>query len=457
MSGDVTFAADDTIVAIATPAGHGGIGIVRLSGPEAARIAAEMTDRAAPLAPRVATLARAHSEGPAPSGPLDQVLLTWFPAPHSYTTQDVVEISAHGSPVVLRALVEGAIARGARLAGPGEFTLRAYLGGRMDLAQSEAVADLIAAVTPLQARAACEQLEGGVARAMADVHARLFDLVARLEASIDFPEEGYHFIDRDAAIAEVGALRAALQRLAADGRRGRLIRDGLTVALTGRPNTGKSSLFNRLLHMDRAIVTETAGTTRDVLTEDAALGGLRVRLVDTAGIRDTQDDIEVEGVRRARAAAEAADVTVLVLDRSTPLQPGDRALMATSRSAHHVIAANKCDLPASWQARDEGVACEISAHSAAGLEHLIETIQAAAGADRLVSDPPAITNVRQLALIEQAEEALSRASRAAQESMPEEFVLADLHDARQALEDVTGTREIGDLLEHIFSRFCVGK
>ena len=455
----MSFAVDDTIVAIATPAGHGGVGIVRISGPDAVRIACAMTARAPRLEARKATLAHAHPAAAHGDGIVDQVLLTWFPAPHSYTTQDVVEISAHGSPIVLRGLVEGAVAGGARLARAGEFTLRAYLGGRMDLAQSEAVADLIAAVTPLQARAASEQLDGAVSRAMHDVHARLFDLIARLEASIDFPDEGYHFIDRHAAAASIEELRGALQRLAADGRRGRLIREGLTVALSGRPNTGKSSVFNRLLGIERAIVTDTPGTTRDIVTEDTVLGGLRVRLVDTAGVRDTTDPIESEGVRRAVAAAGAADVTVLVFDRSTPLTPEDRALLAAP-AGERVAVANKSDLAMAWVPSEEGVPYEISARTGAGFDDVALAIQRAAGADRLLDDPPAITNVRHLTQIEKADAALARAACAVDargDAMPEEFVLDDLHEARHALEEVTGTREVSDLLEHIFSRFCIGK
>ncbi len=246
------------------------------------------------------------------------MVATWFPAPHSYTTQDVVEISAHGSPVVLRALIEACIATGARLARPGEFTLRAYLGGRMDLTQAEAVADLIESATPLQARAASEQLDGHLARAMRDAHARLFDLIARLEASLDFPEEGYHFAEADEVAATVASLRSTLQRLVRSGRTGRLVREGITVALVGRPNTGKSSLFNRLVGSDRAIVTATPGTTRDVLTEVIDLDGLRATIVDTAGMRLTSDEIEAEGVRRAESAAAAATVMVVVLDASSP-------------------------------------------------------------------------------------------------------------------------------------------
>src|SRR5438105_6481614 len=261
------FSTTDTIVAIATPPGRGGIGVVRLSGPDAHAIASRLIDAGRPSKPRHATFSRVRAvmdgtttttpigrASAAPGEAIDQVVVTFFPAPHSYTGDDVVELSAHGSPVVLRAIVEAAVAGGARLAEPGEFTLRAFLNGRMDLLQAEAVADLIDAATPLQARAAFDQLEGTLTRTIAALDAALFDLIARLEASVDFPDEGYHFVEPGAVGAALDGVLAKTAALLQDARRGRMIREGLLVAIVGEPNVGKSSLFNALIGSARAIV-----------------------------------------------------------------------------------------------------------------------------------------------------------------------------------------------------------
>src|SRR5919109_1308443 len=314
------FSPDDTIVAIATPAGRGGIGVVRLSGPESPAIAAALSGREEPLQPRHATLARIRGAGEA----ADQVVLTLFQAPHSYTGEDVVEISAHGSPLLLRAIVQAALHAGARLAEPGEFTFRAFLRGRIDLVQAEAVRDLIDAVTPLQARAAFDQLEGTLTTSIQEIDNALFDLTARLEASLDFPEEGYHFIEPTAVADRIGAINRQLVALLRTAARGRMIREGLHVTIIGRPNTGKSSLFNQLAGAGRAIVTEVPGTTRDLLTETLDVEGIPMTIVDTAGVRETAaDPIESEGIARAVAAREIASLVVVVLDGSAPLTETD--------------------------------------------------------------------------------------------------------------------------------------
>jgi tRNA modification GTPase len=388
----------------------------------------------------------------------DRVVATWFQAPHSYTTEDIVELSAHGSPVVLRALVESAIACGARMARPGEFTLRAYLGGRIDLTQAEAVADLVAAVTPLQARAASEQLEGSLSREMREAHQTLFDLIARLEASLDFPDEGYHFVAAGEVASAISGMRGRLARLSRTGLRGRLIREGVTIAIVGRPNTGKSSLFNRLVGSNRAIVTATPGTTRDVVAEAIDLGGLRATVVDTAGLRETSDDVEAEGVRRAEAAATVANVCVIVVDLSAPLGEEDQRLVGRRR-AGDVVVCNKCDLPSAWDASVIRGHLAVSALTGEGLETLERALIAGATGGGDVTEVPLVTNVRHLALIDRALAALGRAESAAggRDAMPEECVLADLHDARAALEEVAGVHTPDDLLAHIFSRFCIGK
>src|SRR6185436_11548890 len=356
------FSTTDTIVAIATPIGRGGIGVVRLSGPDSRPICGALADEALPFEPRRAALTRIHGS----DGIRDRAVVTFFPAPHSYTGEDVVEISAHGSPVLLRAIVEGAVAAGARLAEPGEFTLRAYLNGRLDLVQAEAVHDLVNAVTPLQARAAFDQLEGTLTGKIREIDAALFDLSARFEASLDFPEEGYHFVRPQGAAGELQRIIGLVDDLLADAGRGRLVREGAQVAIVGRPNSGKSSLFNRLAGAGRAIVTAIPGTTRDLVTELVDIDGVAVTLVDTAGLRcEPTDAVETEGIARARSAAAVADLVIVVLDASQPLGPDDRDALAAP-TANRVIAANKSDLPAAGAAGPVGQSLPILPLNAAG-------------------------------------------------------------------------------------------
>jgi len=484
------FSTSDTIVAIATPPGRGGIGVVRLSGPDALSIASGLVGDGRSLEPRRATFAlvrlnrdTAYPEaisaertaapaapgfmdrgagalGVSGTGPIDHVVATYFPAPHSYTGEHVVELSAHGSPVVLRAIVSAAVASGARLAEPGEFTLRAFLNSRIDLLQAEAVADLIDAVTPLQARAAFDQLQGTLTRVIADIDAALFDLIARLEASVDFPDEGYHFIDPGALTVAIDQLCARTSTLLADARRGRIVREGLQVAIVGKPNVGKSSVFNALAGAARVIVTAIPGTTRDLVTETIDLEGLRVTLVDTAGLRHATDVVEAEGVARSRQAYAVADLTLVLVDRSRPLDAEDHDVLSQTSDNNRLIVANKIDLPPAWRECQVGSELvPISATTGVGLDDLRRRMAAAVDVD-LVADRPAITNVRQIALVRQANDALVRARAATRASggpLSEEFVLADLQQARAALEEVTGRRAGDDVLAHIFSRFCVGK
>jgi tRNA modification GTPase len=462
------FSTSDTIVAIATPPGRGGIGVVRISGPDARSIAAALLPEPVTLHPRHATLTTVRVTVAAANEPacvehaLDQVVATFFPAPHSYTGGDVVELSAHGSPVILRAMVTAAIAAGARLAEPGEFTLRAFLSGRIDLAQAEAVADLVDAATPLQARAAFDQLQGTLTRAIAEIDAKLFDLIARLEASVDFPEEGYHFVAPGALAGAIEDLRTQTGALLASASRGRLVREGLHLAIVGRPNVGKSSLFNALAGAERAIVTDVPGTTRDLVTDVVELGGLRVNLVDTAGIRETSDAIEAEGVSRSRQAQRIADVVLIVLDRAVPLTDADRSLIAAS-SGQRLLVANKADLPGAWRVEEldpfECPAVEVSATTGAGLGAMRRLLGRALDVAP-EQDPPAITNVRHATLVRKAHDALGRARSALLDhggSLSEEFVLADLQQARDALEEIGGRRAPEDLLTAIFSAFCIGK
>ncbi len=454
-----SFSVSDTIVAIATPPGRGGIGVVRLSGPEAVTIAAALVDRDEPLVARHATFTRVVDRGSVQGPLVDQVVVTWFAQPHSYTGEDVVEISGHGSPLLLRRIVELAMAAGARLAEPGEFTLRAYLSGRIDLAQAEAVADLVDAVTPLQARAAMDQLEGTLTETITRIDAQLFDLAARLEASLDFPDEGFHFVTRDQAAVDLRLVADALDRLAADGRAGRVVREGRMVVIVGRPNAGKSSLFNALVGSARAIVTEVPGTTRDLLTERVEIGGVPITLVDTAGLRDASDVIEAEGVDRARRAQEVAALSVVVVDGSTPMSEDDRRLIG-DQTAARIVVFSKSDLPRSWdpaRALDNVSFVPVSAFTGEGLDALRAAIVAALIEREELRDTPAISNVRHLALVETARAAVGAAIAALSAGVTEELVLTDLAAARHALEEITGARTADDLLEHIFRKFCVGK
>ena len=457
------FSTDDSIVAVATPPGRGGIGVVRISGPSSHEIANLILDRRGPLEARRATLAHVRAAGEeGPCTTLDEVVATYFPAPRSYTGEHVVEISAHGSPVVLQAIVGGAVSAGARLAEPGEFTLRAFLNGKRDLIQAEAVADLIAAATPLQARVAFDQLDGTLTQQIAAIDTELFDLIARLEASLDFPDEGYHFIEPAETARRVGCIVAQLDQLLGGARRGRMIREGATVVVAGRTNVGKSSIFNMLSGLDRVIVTAIPGTTRDLVAEQVDVEGLAITLVDTAGWRETLDVVEREGVMRGERAREVADLLVLVLDHSEPLRAEDELLLIRTSGRRRIVVANKSDLPAACDvAGDGGTAgglLSVSAKTGAGAADLRRRIVSELTGSDSLRDTAAISNVRHITLVEQARASLGAAEQAvAAGGAPEEFVLADLQAARAQLEEVVGARTNEDLLRHIFEKFCVGK
>jgi len=453
------YSPDDTIVAIATPPGRGGLGVVRVSGGAAREVAAAIGEPGCSLEPRHATLMRVRSS----AGVIDRAILTFFPAPHSYTGEDVLEISAHGSPLLLRSLVEASMAAGARLAEPGEFTFRAYLRGRIDLVQAEAVQDLVDAVTPLQARAAFDQLDGTLTGRIAAIDATLLNLTARLEASLDFPDEGYHFVPPGGVAREISELIGRIETLLRDARRGRLVREGAQVAIVGRPNVGKSSLFNQLVGAGRAIVTDIPGTTRDVLTEVVDIAGLAITLVDTAGLRGAATDaVEAEGIARAHAVRRGAALTLVVLDRAHPLISEDEDVLAATRGSRRVLVGNKHDLPAMWAdavVAGEGIV-NVSAATGDGIETLRQTIATClvAGPDSGVErDSPAITNVRHVQLLTRAKAALERGARAAAGGTPEEFVVSDVTEARALLEEVTGARTADDVLRTIFDSFCIGK
>lgn len=447
------FATDDTIVAIATPHGRGALGVIRLSGARARDLACQFLERGSSLQPRHAMFTRVRDNDCV----VDEVVATFFPAPHSYTGEHVVEITGHGSPVLLQSVLKRAIAAGARLAEPGEFTLRAFLNGKRDLVQSEAVADLIDAATPLQARVAFDQLEGTLTDRIAAIDAKLFDLIARLEASLDFPDEGYHFVEPADASTNIAAVIDAIDELLAGAAAGRMIREGATVVIVGRPNVGKSSIFNMLAGADRAIVTPIPGTTRDLVTETIDVEGIAVRLVDTAGWRHTDDVIESEGVARGTRARGVADVVLLVLDASEPLTPEDERLLHETVSAIRVVARNKVDLaigsPASGLRE-----VAVSALTGEGVPALRNAIASALVGGERLRDAAPVSNARHIALLEQCRASLESARQAADAAnVPEEFLLIDLQAARGRLDEIVGRRTSEDVLRHIFERFCIGK
>ena len=449
------FSTTDTIVALATPPGRAGLGVVRLSGPDAHRIVERLARRDRAFEPRRATVSRIEAN----TGVIDRAVVTTFERPHSYTGEDVAEISAHGSPVLLQTIVRSAIEGGARLAEPGEFTFRAFLNGQLDLVQAEAVRDLIDAVTPLQARAAFDQLEGTLTREIAEIDRMLFDLCARLEASLDFPGEGYHFVADGQAAVEIGAIEQRVDAMLRSTRRGRMVREGVQVVLAGRPNSGKSSLFNRLAGEGRAIVTDVPGTTRDLITEVVDVDGVPVTVVDTAGVRRSPGDaIEAEGIARATAARSVAALVLVLLDGSTPLTDDDRALLEDTHDVSRIVVRNKSDLGDAWPDREAGEdVVAISALTGEGLDELRHAIVTRVGGEAPSRDVPAITNLRHAELLTQARSALARASAAAAAGVPEEFVLADLNAARAVCEEITGKRTPDDVLAAIFSKFCIGK
>lgn len=449
----------DTIVAIATPPGRSGIGIVRLSGSKAldiARLLTRLRRNPTPWSPQRAELL--DEDG----GAVDDILVTFFASPRSYTGEDVVELSCHGAPVLLRHAVERALRNGARLAEPGEFTLRAFLNGRLDLPQAEAIRDLIEATTLHQARVAAQQAGGALARQLQPLKAQAVDLIALLEAGIDFAEDDVSVADNEELLRRLRPVASEVERLTKSFHYGRVLREGFTLAIVGRPNVGKSSLFNRLLEQDRAIVTPIAGTTRDLVSEVVALEGIPVKLIDTAGIREGEDVVERLGIERTLAAIADADLTLVVLDATREMEPEDLALIERA-AGPHLLVANKIDLaekgspelPAGTEAAG---AIGVSALTGEGIDNLRRRMIAAVAPEGAVQPGGAIvTNVRQQAALDRAHSALSQAAAAIEENVPHEMLLLDLYTALAAVDELTGKTTADDILNRIFATFCIGK
>jgi len=425
---------------------------VRLSGSDARRIAeSTLRFRAGhQWEPWTVALAELIDDAGAST---DHVMVAYFAAPRSYTAEDLIEISCHGAPVVLRFCVERACAAGARLAEPGEFTLRAYLNGRIDLPQAEAVRDLIEATTLYQARVAAQQVEGSVSKRIRPAKEQLVELIALLEAGIDFAEDDISVAPVEEIARRLAPIEQALSALASTFDYGKLVHSGITLAIVGRPNVGKSSLFNRLLEQERAIVTAIPGTTRDLVSEVAAIHGIPVKFVDTAGIRTGQDVVESLGIERSYQAMADADVTLVVVDLSTPVEPGDLALIERAqRQGRSFVIGNKADLPRA--ANLDRNFLPVSALTGLGIEALREAIAPHATREQ---DSGFITSIRHAQLLRDSIEALRQARKAAEFGIPHEMVLLDLYAALGPLDAITGATTADDILNRIFSTFCIGK
>lgn len=479
----------DTIAAIATPPGVGGVGVIRVSGPEAFEVALPLLRFAGGRTetPSSHRLTFARVIDPDTRETVDEVLVAFMQSPRTYTREHVVEIQGHGGPLVLRRILRLVLARGARMANPGEFTLRAFLNGRLDLAQAEAVMDLIGAQTEASQRLAMQQLSGRVSAQVQEARTTILGIIARIEASIDFPEE-------DVPTPQAGELRPLIARaqrqvgaLLAGSEQGRLYRQGLRTAIIGRPNVGKSSLLNALLRADRAIVTPIAGTTRDTVEEVTNLRGIPLHLIDTAGITPGDDPVERIGVQRSRAAAESADVTLLVFDGTEPLTAQDRlvarelrvmgfggtrssldgesgAEMTAHRGRPIVLVVNKADRPLQLEldeVRDMWPAAPLvstSTLTGVGLDVLEQTIAELVLAGKTVNrESVLVTSARHQEALRRAADSLHAALSPLEQGLPLDFVSIDLRAAYSALGEITGETASDDLLDRIFSEFCIGK
>ena len=470
---------EDTICAIATPVGEGGIGIVRLSGSQALLVASQvvrlrsglplssvlshtlhLADLVIPAMDNQRNLRLGHKEVPV-SGLLDEALVVYMKGPRSFTAEDVVEIQSHGGALVLGMVCKVCLESGARMAEPGEFTKRAFLNGRLDLTQAEAVLDTIRATSSVGLNIAQRQLRGDLAREVELARSSLLTVLAHVEAGIDFVDEDIAFLQRDELLRIVSEAFGVVQKLEATAQEGRILREGARVVILGRPNVGKSSLLNRLLREERAIVTAIPGTTRDVIEESIDLDGVMIRLIDTAGVRQTVDIVEQEGIKRTRAAQDEADLLLLVLDVSALLTSDDQDLLRMVRDRRHVVLLNKADLAGTVEP-DAALAGHpvypISAKTGLG----IETVKLALRA-QLVSggfeaaESVTVTNVRHRDALRRAGESLGQALESVQSGMAGELVSIDVRAAADALGEITGAITTDEILGRIFSEFCIGK
>jgi len=438
----------ETIVAPATPVGRSALAIVRIDGPRSAEILSRLTRRSTPEE-RIATLTHIYNDA---SEEIDECVAIRYAAPFSFTGNDLVELMLHGNPVIVARTIETVVRLGARMAEAGEFTERAVLNGKLDLVQAESIADLIAARTAIQAKLSLQQLEGSLSRKAAAIRASLLDVIARLEAALDFSDEGYEFIRRDEALAHLDRAITDVRSIADTFRRGRATIEGLSAVILGRPNAGKSTLLNRLVGSDRAIVTPVPGTTRDILRETIEIGGLPVTLADTAGLRTGGDVVEEIGIERARAAARGADIVLYLVDASRGVSDEDRREI-DAISAERIVVYTKTDLAAAPHGE-----IGVSAVRDDGFDALLARLDAIVR-DRFAApeDSPVIVNERQRSAVAECEDGLVKAREALAANVEEQMVLVDLHRAANALGLLTGAITREDVLSEIFAKFCIGK
>jgi tRNA modification GTPase len=449
---------EETIVAISTPPGRSGIGHIRISGPGAVTIAGQFfRSTGFPENRRAVTGRWRGSAGDV----IVEVIVTYFRGPRSYTGEDVVEVAAHGNQLILNKIIECLQSAGARLAVPGEFTLRAVANGKMDLIQAEGVREFIEAQTEQQARIALRQMEGAISKRIRPVKEELVNVIAILEAGIDFAEDDVEIPRNTNLIERVLPLVAGLDRLRETFGYGSILRNGLRLAVIGKPNVGKSSLFNRLVSAERAIVTEMPGTTRDVVSESICLDGIALRVADTAGIRETRDEVESIGISRTFETLSEADLALVVVDGSTSMDKEDRRVLARADVVPYFLVINKSDLPA---APDSGLldsgchAIRVSAVTGEGLMELREMIrQFVLQRGPVSADDTILTSTRQYEAVQRACAALRTGTAALTDQVPHEMVLLDYYEALAALDELTGEVVSDDILDRIFSTFCVGK
>jgi tRNA modification GTPase len=456
----------ETITAISTPLGAGGIGIVRISGPRSLAIAKRLFRlkggaRFAPLSRRFYTGEILH---PDDGRVLDEVLLVYMAAPKTYTREDVVEIQGHSGILVLKEILKAVLCCGARLAEPGEFTKRAFLNGRLDLAQAEAVIDLIRAKTSRSLKIAHEQRAGRLSREVRAFQDEILELLTLLEAAIDFPEEGLPELSREELHRRLETAQGGLDALLRTYEEGKLYREGLSVVIAGRPNVGKSSLLNALLREERAIVTASPGTTRDVIEETLNISGIPLRIMDTAGLRRAGDAIEEEGVKRTKDRVSRADLVIWVVDGSEPLRAEDRDILPLLEPGKTLIALNKNDLPPGFPPESlreripRAPLVSISALRESGIENLKDEIRGMIlGGKTEPAGEVLLSNLRHKQALERARRSLHQALESLAAGLAEEFLSADLKEAQAALGEIVGTHTPEDILERIFSQFCVGK
>ena len=456
----------DTIVALSTPPGRGGIGVIRVSGSDALAVLRRMTGDTSKDKPAPNYMTLRPIIDPRTGDTLDQALVCFFQGPHSFTGEDVVEFHCHGSPVLLRRVLDTLLQLDLRLASPGEFSLRAVTNGRMQLTQAEAIRDLIDAQTDAAAQQATRQLSGEISHRLQPAKDELLRIVVRLESSLEFVEDDLPQLEQDEILRALSSLRSDLRSLADTFVRGRLLHEGLKVALVGRPNAGKSSLFNSLLGHDRAIVTEVPGTTRDTISEPVGWDGIPVTLIDTAGMRETTDQVELLGVARTRRAAADADLIVIVLDGAQPLTAEDRLVLDDAANKRHVVALNKSDLPnfSSQQVQNkvdgingQSTTIAVSALTQDGIAQLRAAMLKPFVNGNAAAEGLMITNARHHDLLLRTIDAVGSSEVLISERASEEIILVGLHKALKFLGEITGETTTDEILGQIFSTFCIGK